>query len=210
MFYPDVYDQDKSKSIVTDDGLYDMERFSEHEEEVINQAMRAATTKYPAELRSIGLANEAQVVVYKPRYILWEVVIQKYMSSAKPIDKLAVAIAYSEKGAMFRGKAISCFEDAIGQLGNPVDTKVASFSELTVYTKFSKLYEQEREFEKAILCISSAARSCPPETKAYYDNEILRLKEKAAKPTKKRNVKQKPEDIEFEEKVATAAFRFVF
>ena len=109
--HPAVISQSSSDSIITSDGRYDMTRLSAEEERVVRSVIRIAKSgKYPEEAQGIGLANEAYSIIYKPRYILHEIIIQKYADSNNPLDMLAVAAAYKTKGSYGRTQAIRYYE----------------------------------------------------------------------------------------------------
>ena len=111
---PESVRQDPGLSIVTEDGRYDLSRFSRHEEAVIYTVLRNAWTgKYPEKMKGLGLANEAYPIVYKPRYVLYEIIVQKYSKSKNPFDILAVATAYRMKGAAYREESIGYYENWI-------------------------------------------------------------------------------------------------
>lgn len=97
--------QDSEQSIVTD-GRYDLKRFSKHEADTVYHVINVIREKYPKELRSMGFANESYPIKYKPRYVLWEILVQLYENSSEPIDMFACALAYEAKGALFREKAL--------------------------------------------------------------------------------------------------------
>ena len=111
---PESVRQDPGLSIVTEDGRYDLSRFSRHEEAVIYTVLRNAWTgKYPEKMKGLGLANETYPIVYKPRYVLCEIIVQKYSESKNPFDILAVATAYRMKGAAYREESIRYYENWI-------------------------------------------------------------------------------------------------
>lgn len=95
-FYPEAYEQDSNQSIVKD-GRYDMTRFSEGEDRTIKQIIDQANRKYTKTYRAIGLANESYPVVYKPRYILFDVICIVFGDSDSPFDQLAVSFANIQK-----------------------------------------------------------------------------------------------------------------
>lgn len=109
--YPKAPIQLSELSISDSSGRYDMTRLSEHELSVINEVIQIAySKKYPSDMKAIGLANEASVIRYKPRYVLHEIIVQKYSQSITPYDLLAVGEAYRTMGAMFYTEALSFLE----------------------------------------------------------------------------------------------------
>lgn len=109
--YPEAPIQLPELSIVDSTGRYDMSNLSNHEIDVVNEVLQIVSTKkYPHDMKAIGLANEASVIRYKPRYILHEIIVQRHSFSEVPYDMLAVGEAYRTMGAMFYNEALSFLE----------------------------------------------------------------------------------------------------
>lgn len=142
-YYPEDYVQDKNKSLLTDDGKYDMIRFSVHEDWTIRNVIAQANKKYSIKYRGIGLANESYPVVYKPRYILFDVIVIVFGDSKNPFDQIAVSFAYIQKGAYYRKNAIEYFETAIDQVPLSELNRFASVSELSKSVLFSGFFSKE-------------------------------------------------------------------
>lgn len=112
-------------------------------------------------------------VIGEDRHINNRRIIDKYKSSDKPLDILAVAISYEREGASYRPQAIEYFERF---LSNPapipiipnaytIDRKPKPmFSYWMIYSRLAALYESKYEFEKAIKYL----RLLPKESN--YDN----------------------------------------
>lgn len=118
--HPICIPQNSKNSIVSSDGRYDFDTLSPEEFDVIQQVIENSRRSCYA-YHSLGLLNETYPIVYKPRYILLEVIVQMYSKSNHPVDTLAVAEAYRFKGAMFREAALECYEFYLKHL--PIWTK---------------------------------------------------------------------------------------
>jgi hypothetical protein len=71
-------------------------------------------------------------------------------------DLFAVSIAYESKGAFFRKEAIDYFEKSEQYISPRFMREFLSYMPLHVYTMFSKLYEQEHNYQRAIELIKLA------------------------------------------------------
>lgn len=111
MYINKTLSQNSDESI-TKDGVYDLTRFSKHESDIVQIVLNNVMEDYPPKLRSIGLCNEAHGILYKPRYVLFETIVQVFGDSQYYVDLFAVALAYAEKGSGYREKAIRYFEEA--------------------------------------------------------------------------------------------------
>ena len=200
--------QDSNKSIVNNKGTYDLTKFSKHEADTIWHVLEVVSRKYPKEYQSLGLVNESYPIKYKARYVLFEIVILKYGQSDNPMDKFAVAMSYQSKGAHYRSIAIKYFEESINHLSPAFLQQFISLMPLGVYNIFSKLYEQEHEYDKAIYYTREAERYCDFEN-SYYDKRISELLEKKSKDAKPRRIKMSDEQKQFEIDVTNAAQYFV-
>lgn len=152
--------QDSNQSIVTANHLYDLKHFSKHESDTIEHVIEIVNKKYPLELRSVGLANESSVIKYKPRYVLWEILIQLYENSNNPVDEFACAIAFEAKGALYRRKSLDKFENCIRFISPEFMNQFISLSPLHIYMMLSKLYEKEHEYDSAILYTKLGENFC--------------------------------------------------
>lgn len=202
----DIY-QDSNQSLVKD-GKYDLTNFSKHELFVIKSVIMDIKKKYPLELRSMGFANNAEFIIYKPRYVLFEMLIELYKYSNNSIDKFACALAYASKGASFRRDALQKFEESIEYISPLFMQQFLCSMPLNVYTKFSKIYEREHEYEKAIL-YTKLGKKYGEKGNPNFDMRIKELHEKAKKKTKRRNRNISDEDIKFEQEVESAAKYFI-
>lgn len=212
-YYPDSYPQDSNKSIITADGRYDLKHFSAHEVSIIQTVLSTVNKKYPSKLKSIGLANESYVITYKPRYVLFEIIVIKYQNSDSPLDQFSVAYAYAMKGAQFRKRALNFFEKSIKNIHFSTLDKFASVNSAFVYMKFSELYEQEWEFDKAVFWLKQAIKREGLNNQYLRDriNKIEERKAKVIEKNLKKRAQRKPssKDTEFEIDVHNAALRFI-
>lgn len=199
--------QDGEKSI-TKNGLYDLKNFSTHEEETIKHIYNLIKLKYPEEYQSLGLANESYAIKYKPRYILFEIIIVLYSKSDSYIDMFAVALAYESKGAFFRKQAIEYFEKSIKHIKPNIMNEFVSYMPLHVYTMFSKLYEQEHDYANAIYYIKEAKKYADKSNK-YFDRKINDLQDKANANLKKRVRRMSKQQKDFEKDVHEATIYFL-
>lgn len=207
VYYPDTYNQDAKKSVLEPDRKYDLKRFSNHEADIIQRVLKTTDTKYHHLLRSLGLVNESISIKYKPRYVLFDIVILKYEKSQNMVDRLAVALAYETKGAFFRRQAILYFEDSIKHVDRDILDLFHACSTVSVYTKFGDVYEKEHEYKKAISCFKKA-RSLKGASKEYLSERISKLEKKLENPPKGRKQKKPDYYDAFEADVRRAAIAF--
>ena len=200
--------QDSDLSIITEDGRYDLTRFSAHEADTIRHVFDVVKEKYPQEYQSIGLASESYPIKYKPRYVLFESIILLYADSDNPVDNFAVSLAYESKGAYFRKQAIEYFEKSEPYINTDFMRDFVSYMPLHVYTMFAKLYEQEHEYEKAIY-YTEKARNWSSLGNDYFDRHIDELleKQRTVAPPRKMNMSERQR--KFEENVTAAAKYFL-
>lgn len=207
LYYPESYSQDKSQSVITADNKYDLKRFSSHESSIIQQVIFTTFSKYPARFQSLGLANESCVIVYKPRYVLFEVAAIMYENSLKPEDVLAAAYAYSQKGAAFRKRAISLYEKSVNYVSFRTLDKFASLYSAIVYSDIASLYEKEHNYESSIYWMEKVMKRGGLNNR-YYSEKISYLEKKSTPATRK----AKPisnSQAEFEKNVRAAALHFM-
>lgn len=207
-YYPDSYSQDSAKSIIAPNNRYDLTKFSAHEESIIEQAINNVKRKYPERYHSIGLANESYVIVYKPRYVLFEIIVTKYRESKNPIDLVAVSFAYESKGAFYRKDAIRYYEAAKDRILYKELNKFASVSAFSYLSKIAGAYEKEHEYEKAIECLKVLIKSKQGNS-AYFKDKIKSLQEKQTENKQKRKSIMSDSQALFEEQVHIAAEKYI-
>ena len=200
--------QDSGQSILTGDGRYDLKKFSKHESDTIYHVINIVKENYPNELHSMGFANEIYPIKYKPRYVLLEILIQLYKDSYNPIDKFACSLAYEAKGALFREKALQKFEESIDYITPEFMQQFSSYIPLNVYMKFSRLYESNHEYEKAIL-YTQLGHKYGDKDNPYFDKRISELDDKIKRNPKKRKYRPSPKTLEFERDIVNAAKYFI-
>lgn len=207
-YYPEEYGQDSTKSIVADDGRYDLTRISAHEDSVIRKAIYYANKNYPPKYRGIGLANESYVITYKPRYILFELVIMAFENSNKPLDHMAVSFAYIQKGSVYREDAIRYFETAINKVSIYELNKFASVSALSFLPKVAEAYKMEHEYDKAIWCLKKVIKYGGGNNKYFKEKiKVLKSLESNEKPIRRRKMSNK--QAIFEQQTHEAAARYI-
>ena len=162
--YPSEVGQDSLKSITTDDGRYDLLRISTHEASVVRQVLNNARSgKYPHRAVGLGLANESSLIKYKPRYILHEIIVQKYTDTNNPFDMLAVATAYRTKGAIGRGNAIAYYEKWIRNSSKKerMEATIYLFDAREPFFSYhlAELYKQENRLDDALKYALAAERN---------------------------------------------------
>lgn len=208
-YYPEYnIQQNVNQSIISEKHRYDMTRFSPHETSVIVAILNAVKEKYPCRYRSMGFANESYPIVYKPRYVLHEIVVQLYGQSRRPVDRFAVALAYATKSARFRPTAIQYFEAAIPFIRPSFMSQFWMYQPLHVYTTFSKLYEGEHEYAKAIHYTELAWRYGEADN-PYFPRRVDELHAKLENPPKHRPRKPTEDQMEFEREIVQAAQHFI-
>lgn len=195
-------------SVIDENGRYDLKRFSRQEYNVIKSTLSLVDRKYPPALRSMGLANEAYPIVYKARYVLFDIVIVRHEKSFGPIDRLAVALAYESKGAFFRKEAISYFESAIQHIDMSKMNRFNSYSPMSIYLKFSEMYEKEHDYKKAIFFMKKAMESRGA-SKEYCAEQLKKLEKKLKNPPRTRKSKKPDYYDEFERNVRRASIAFL-
>lgn len=207
-YIPDYYEQDTTKSVIDENGRYDLKRFSKQEFSIIQEVLSSVNRKYPVNFRSLGLANETYSIVYKARYVLFDVIIVQYGKSESPIDQLAVALAYESKSAFFRKDAISYFESAIHYIEKSTLNRFSSYQPMSLYIKFAELYEKEHNYKKAITYVKKA-RASKGSNKELCTEWIEKLERKLENPPRTRRSKKPDYYDDFERDVRRAAIAFI-
>lgn len=207
LYYPESYPQDRNQSIIASDNKYDLKKFSLHESNIIQQVILTVFSKYPAHLRSLGLVNESYVIVYKPRYVLFEIAIIMYENSSRPEDILSAAYAYSQKGALFRKNAIDLYEKSISFVSFQTLDKFASLYSAGIYSDIAALYEKEKDYESSIYWMKKVLKRGGLNNR-YYEKKILELGNKVP-PVARKSKKISDSQAEFEKNVRSAALYFM-
>ena len=199
--------QDSEQSIVAN-GTYDLKNFSKHESDTVKHVYNYVEKNYPKEYQAIGLANESYQIIYKPRYVLHEIIILKYQASSNPVDKFAVALAYATKGAYFRDKSLYYFESCIDDISPEFMSDFVSYMPLHTYSIISELYEQEHNYKQAIYYTNLQKKYGDPDN-PFFENRIHMLNEKQNIQRTKRKLKISKKRAEFENDVTNAAKMFL-
>lgn len=206
-YSPESYNQDSTQNIVLN-GKYDLTHFSEHEDAVIKQVVNNSKAKYPSNLLSMGIANESYSIVYKPRYILFEMIIIAFGNSPHPLDQTAVGFAYIQKGASYRQDAIRYLESSLPHVAVKELNRFASLSAGSLFLAIAEAHEKEHNYEKAIEWYTQAQKASWV-SKAYLAQKIeeLHIKNQNWKPLRRKKVTE--EQIEFEKNTHEAALRYL-
>lgn len=205
--YPVYIEQTSEESLLTEDGRYDLTRFSPHEDKTIRQVINAANRNYTSVYRAMGLANESYPIIYKPRYVLFDVIVIAYGQSESPLDQMAVSFAYIQKGARYRPDAIRYFEMAIEKVPLYELNRFASVSVLSMLSQIAETYEREHDYKSAIKWYKVLIKKRAGNTD-YFKNKVSQLEEKDKnwKPLRRR--KPSDSDLEFDEQVYRAALGY--
>lgn len=199
----DIQDPEQSLLCGT---TYDMSRFSKHEAYIIKKVLSAAKQKYDNRYAAIGLANESYPIKYKPRYVVFEVLIQRHSGSENWLDKVAVAFAFLSKGSKYFFEAARFFEEAKDYA---CWDEVLQFSSLYgIFFMFSDMYEKIHDYEKAIDCVGLCVEYNDLDKKVASERiATLVEKRRSAKPYNPRKMSQ--QQAEFEELVSAAAKKYL-
>lgn len=149
-FIADTYEQG-GHTILTSDGRYDPSRLTADEHDTILAVLHRTDEKYAPRFRAIGLTVESQPILYKARYILHDIIILRHSESETPLDRLAVGLAYSTKGAYYRPQAIAYLTDALPQIKRKEFQLLSkSFPLWSIYDKLADLCEGEALLDDAL------------------------------------------------------------
>lgn len=211
-YYPETYNQDSSKSIIGANSKYDLTRLSQHELDILNAVFSTVSAKYPVKYQALGLVNEAYVITYKPRYILFEIAVTKYKETESYFDKFAAAFAFANKGADFRLAALKTFEESINKIPFSILDEFASLNFALTCNLFSRLYEQEWEFDNSIYWLRKALYRIGLNNN-YLKNKIKEIQQRKKDVEQtgkhKRSRKISVENEKFENDVHNAAIWFL-
>lgn len=140
VFIPSAYPQNSRNSIITPNGQYDFERFSNSEIKTITDVILNSIKKYPPKYRGIGLSVESYPVMYKARYILHEAIIVEFSNSIAALNQLAVGLAYNTKGYYFYPNSVKCLSSSIDLIQqNDWDKLQKSFMKWKVYSDLAEM-----------------------------------------------------------------------
>ncbi len=138
---------------------------SEDNNQFIDHFLSVAFSEYTTTERAICMSSSAEPVIGNCRRFLNDLIIKLYNESDTPLDILAVAMTYARMYAADRPLAILFFEK-YGQ--NPVEIPKIyhaayyekrswngrdAYSKWSIFSKFANIYEAEKQYDKAILCL---------------------------------------------------------
>lgn len=145
--------------------------------------------------------------MYKPRYILFEIIVQLYKETTDPLDLVAVSFAYESKGAIKRKKALEYYEKAKKYINLWELNEFSSVSVPSYFLKIAKAYESEHKYKEAMECLK-IVEICKECNTKLIKEKISRLKGiSEVKPVWKRKTSEK--QIEFENDVTNAALYYI-
>lgn len=169
--------EENFQSGITPDGSYDFTILTNDEINCITEKLQEAEEKFPKEHQAIGLMFLSSIVVYKAGYILPQIVISKYSNSENVLDQLAVALAYSRKGAEFRSRALEHFEkfnlNAIHNM--PQSNGYPLYTNNTITLIFADLYEKEYQFDKALDMLNKIVTEDDLRTREKIGNLLVKI-----------------------------------
>lgn len=197
-----------SDASITTNGAYDLKNFSKHESDTIKYVVNYVKDNYPEEYQAMGLANEGYGIKYKPRYIIHEIIIQKYQGSQSPYDRFAIGLAYATKGGYFTRNALQYLENCMEDISPEFMDNFIFYTPLRTYGIISELYEHEHEYKNAIYYTKLQKEYGDPNN-PYFDTRILELKQKQKNWKPKRNLKMSERQINFEKDIVSATKMFL-
>lgn len=159
-FYLNVRSDDNAVEIM--DGKYDFTCITEKENNTILDVLNNVIEKFQENEYGIGLAFESESVVYKPKYVIEQIIIEYTNHSDNPLDYLAKGIAFSRKGAEFRLKSIQAFENylSFSEHGKiPIINEKPIYRKRMIYYLMADLYEKENQLEKSLQYFEKSAQT---------------------------------------------------
>lgn len=144
------------------DGKYDFTCITEKENNTILGILNNVIEKFQEDEYGIGLAFESESVVYKPKYIIEQIIIEYANHSDNSLDYLAKGIALSRKGAEFRSQAIQAFEDYLPLSEHkeiPTINEKPIYRKRAIYYLMADLYEKENQLEKSLQYFEKCAET---------------------------------------------------
>lgn len=168
---------------------YQFDTINEDEQNLIMKIIKMSNK---ADIKSLEFYSLSNNVIYKCRYILFELMVLKYKDSPLLYDQLVTGLAYKEKGAFYRPAAIEYIQNYVDKANNEdwfrVNQLIPKSSILLI---LSELYEKEYDFTSALSILSDIAIN-----EVGWDSSILR----AAKILKKIDINK---CVEYCEKALT-------
>ena len=207
-YYPERYIQYSEHSIIDENRKYDMSRYSSEELSIIKKAISASKGKYPTGYRALGLVNEADCTMYKPRYILFDMAAILYDGSESALDRIAASFAYANKGAAYRRRAIELFEGATNQVHFWELDKCSGTNSAVFYYKMAELYKREHNFSQAIYLLRLVVLRGGLYNR-YIREKIKALEESVSRGKDGAPVRRKAKVDSFDREVRAAAMFFI-
>lgn len=98
---------------------------------------------------ALKIINDNFATIGQQRHKISQSIINDFLNSDNPLDKLACGFAYIIEGAKYRKQAIECFEFYFNNLV-PIPKEFRCISDWSLHSSLSKLYEKEYMFDQAI------------------------------------------------------------
>ncbi|WP_270525785.1 hypothetical protein [Longibaculum muris] len=161
------------KTNSTTDGFYNFSEVSNEENNQIIYFISASKGK--GSLAGLHLIDYTlNEYLYKVKYYIEQIVIEKYKSSDNLYDWLAVGLAYKGKGANFRKESLFYLTKFVSTANNTDWNNILSIDmdldKYNIYSKIAELYEKEADLENAY---NYAMKAC--EFRIYADSGMYRL-----------------------------------
>lgn len=140
------------------DGMYNFTCITGEENETIVSVIKEAIA-FPQKQQGIALAFFSESVVYKPRYIVNQIIVEFTKDSDNPLDIAAAFISFSRGGSNHRKNAIEMFELIPKHISfplSPFNNNFSMYSWSRLYLIAAEIYEKEHLFEKALQAIDKS------------------------------------------------------
>lgn len=98
---------------------------------------------------ALKIINDNFGTIGQQRHKISQSIINDFLNSDNPLDKLACGFAYITEGAKYRKQAIECFEFYFNN-PVPIPKEFRCISDWSLHSSLSKLYEKEYMFDQAI------------------------------------------------------------
>lgn len=157
---------------------------SEDDNQFINHFLSVSFNEYTAKERAICMSSSAEPIIGDCRRFLNDLIITLYGDSNAPLDILAVAMTYARMYAAQRPLAIIYFEKFRQNFVEiPKIYHLAynerrmlngreAYSLWSIFSKFANIYEAEKQYTEAILCL----QKCIAEDKGTNPADFERIK----------------------------------
>ncbi len=141
------------KDLMSKDGYYCFDNLTIEESNQLKLLIQTAIKN--GELASLSLIENSLIAyLYRNKYLIEQIIIEKYSNSDSLYDNLAVGLAYKEKGAAYREQAIHYIEAFINKANdtdwnNIKKVNNEEFKKAKILYILSELFEKEHFWDKA-------------------------------------------------------------